>query len=196
MSRFMRRWSSMLLLGLAISLPAGLVGGLTATWFTRASVADSGVAGVPASVMQELKLKASGSHGAAGLLAMATGGIDEGVEGVYTLDFVTGNLQCFVLPRGQQFAGGQFKTNILGDLPAEKGKTPNYVIVTGAYSVPAVSGNVKPANSVVYVADANTGMVVAYGLPWNRTQSNSGVAQADTFTKLLTFKARDQMLRE
>src|SRR5690348_18503595 len=38
-----------------------------------------------------------------------------------TLDFVTGNLQCIILPR-LQYAGGTYKGNILSDLPPEKGK--------------------------------------------------------------------------
>jgi len=192
MSRFMRRWSLVFSLGLAFGLPVGLSCGFLAGWGRGTAVSEGGV---PASVLSELRLKASATHGVPGLMALATGEIDENADGIFTLDFVTGNLQCIILPR-LQYAGGTYKGNILGDLPPEKGKAPNYLIVTGAYSVPAAAGNARPANSVVYIADANTGGVVAYGMVWNKQLSNNGTAQSGEFTKLLTFKARDLKLRE
>ena len=43
----------------------------------------------------EFPLYASASHGGDGF-AMATGNIDEDVDGLYTLDFLTGDLMCWV----------------------------------------------------------------------------------------------------
>ena len=63
--------------------------------------------------------------------AMATGAIDEEVEGVYLLNFLTGDLQCSVMGiRTGRFAG-MFKTNVIRDLGMDPAKQPAYLMATG-----------------------------------------------------------------
>jgi hypothetical protein len=142
--------------------------------------------------LDELRLKASASSGAE-TFAIATGQIDGEVEGLFCLDYLTGDLSCFVIsPRGKGFAG-LFKTNIVKDLPAEKGKKPAYVMVTGGINV---RGAPNAPASLVYVADANSGVWAAYSFTWNRSASAAGVTQAQPMVLITGGKARELTLRE
>jgi hypothetical protein len=112
-------------------------------------------------------------------MAAATGAIDDSIEGLYTLDFITGELKCFVMytrPVGNNKFGGHFNANVVQVLGApEKGKTPSYLLLTGRAAFPGgATGTMRPAYSVAYVVDANTGKFAAFGLPWNTTMAASG----------------------
>jgi hypothetical protein len=127
---------------------------------------------------------------------MATGPIDSDMEGVFMLDYLTGELHCWVLyPQSAQF-GGMFKYNVIADLGVQQGKKPNYVMVTGQASFGGRTGVQTPAGCAVYVADANTGNVAAYSLLWNRTMARTGTPQTGTFRLLGTGKARTLEIRE
>jgi hypothetical protein len=140
----------------------------------------------------ELRLKAMATHGSE-TFAIATGRIDDEVEGLFCLDYLTGDLSCFVLsPRAKGFAG-LFKTNIVKDLPPEKGKKAAYIMVTGGINF---RGNPNAPQSVVYVADANSGVWAAYSFPWAKGASAAGVTQAQQMVLISGGKARDLSLRE
>ncbi len=111
-------------------------------------------------------------------MAIATGHISDGVEGLFVLDFITGNLQCQVLnPRSGQ-AGGLYQHNVSLDLAVQQGKQPRYLMVTGVAEFRVAAGsNVKPAGCILYVADANTGQYAAYMLPWNKALAQQNVGQ-------------------
>jgi hypothetical protein len=72
----------------------------------------------------------------------------------------------------------------------EQGKDPRYLMVTGQLNFRASGGNIRPAQCVVYVADANTGNFVAYGLPWDRAAASYNVPQAMPMYVLGAGKAR------
>src|SRR2546423_472901 len=94
-------------------LAAGFILGLTLGGAVALGVLlgqrSTSPAGMPS--LAELKLKASASHGS-DTFAIATGYVDEDVEGLYTLDFLTGDLQCFVVNPRNGAMGGWFKTNV------------------------------------------------------------------------------------
>jgi hypothetical protein len=145
-----------------------------------------------AAALGELRLKASATNSSE-TFAIATGRIESDVEGLYCLDFLTGDLSCFVIsPRGKGFAG-LFKTNIVKDLPPEKGQKAAYVMVTGYINV---RGNPNSPQSLVYVADANSGVWAAYSFPWAKGASSAGVTQAQQMVLVTAGKARDLSLRE
>lgn len=146
---------------------------------------------VAASVgLGELKLKAMASHGAE-TFAIATGPIDEGIEGLFTLDYLTGDLQCYVINPRTGGLGGWFKTNIAKDLAVEKGKKPSYLIATGVLSASGGSyGSYRPAGCVCYVVDANTGEVAAYTFPWAKGASANNQTQASDMKLIYKWKAR------
>jgi hypothetical protein len=179
----------MLAVGLAVGLAIG--GALTAgVVLGRRSAAPAAAA--PA--LGDLQLKALASHGSDSF-AIATGMVDNEFEGLYTLDFLTGDLQCFVIGRNMAVSGW-FKTNVAKELPPEGSKKPNYLISTGRVSIQGTYGNQRPAASICYVVDANTGNVAAYCFPWNASRNATGAAQFTEMTSVAKWKSRSVNLRE
>src|SRR5829696_5803968 len=116
--------------------------------------------------------------------ALAAGVVDDEVEGLYTLDFLTGDLQCYVVNPRNGALGGWFKTNVAKDLPPEGSKKPNYLLVTGTIQVQGASGNQRPAGSLCYVVDGNTGNAAAYSFPWGKSMVAQGVPQSTPMTTI------------
>lgn len=179
---------------LAVGLMLGLaIGGALAmgVW-----IGQRGEAAIAAAGLADVKLKASASHGS-DTFAIATGPVDEDVEGLYTLDFLTGDLHCFVInPRNGNF-GGMFKANVANVLKVERGKKPSYLLATGTINVGGGGyGGGRPAASVCYVVDANTGQVAAFSFPWAKAATSAGVTQATEMRVVGTWKARQLDLRQ
>ena len=170
-------------LWLSLGLLLGLTTGL-AVHVGLESRPSAGGSGLP---LEELKLRASASHGSE-TFAMATGMLDD-TEGVFMLDYLTGDLTCFVLnSRTGKFAA-MFRTNVWKEMPVEKGKKPTYVMCTGAWSFQGGnSGGGRMGDCVVYVADCNSGAFVAYSVVINGARGS--------ITALDGGKARDLKLRE
>ena len=184
------RWVA---LGLGLGLLVGVgmsvgtvIGMRAASWGSAPQNAQA--------AFEEIRLRATGTHGAESL-AMATGLVDNEAEGVFILDYLTGDLQCFVLnPRVGKFTGW-FKTNVVKELPVEKGKKPAYVMVTGGWN-PRNYGSQSAAACVVYVADSNTGVFAAYSFPWVKGTTSTLAQQAAPMITLDGRKARMIELRE
>jgi len=105
--------------------------------------------------------------------AVCTVPINGAIEGLFMLDFETGDLSGGILnPNSNppRFSGG-YKHNVLKDLGFKAGqvKNPKFLLVSGLADMP-VGGNMKFAQSVLYVTDSSTGTTVAYGIPWNEQQ--------------------------
>lgn len=110
-------------------------------------------------------------------MAIATGPVSDDVEGVFFIDFNTGDLQCLVYyPRNQAF-GARYYTNVRAQL-GTSGKNSKYLIATGYVGGRSVSGGGRPGNSLVYVTDVNTGLFAAYAVPWDNTALAGGRPQA------------------
>src|SRR4051812_14527403 len=163
------RWGMLaigLLLGLAIGVATAAI-----------ALHQRGPAMTMMPSLAELQLKASASHGAE-TFAVATGHVDDDVEGLFALDFLTGDLQCLVVNPRNGMLGGWFKSNVSAALAPEKGKKPSYLLVTGQINVAGGYGGQRPAASLCYVVDANTGEVAAFTFPWAKAMTTAGVAQA------------------
>jgi hypothetical protein len=137
-----------------------------------------------------LQLKAMASHGGENF-AIATGPVDDDVEGLFTLDFLTGDLQCFVINPRNGAMGGWFKTNVSAALSVERGKKPSYLIACGNINTSGGYGGSRPAASLCYVADANTGEIAAFSFPWTKAATSAGVAQATEMRMVGKWKARN-----
>ena len=107
--------------------------------------------------------------------AIATGAVEQNLEALYFLDFLTGDLKAAVISPVTRRFTMLYEANILGDLGVDVSKGPQYLIVTGEISVRAVGGNVQPSTAAVYVAELTTGNVVAYAVPWSRAAFTSNV---------------------
>lgn len=117
-------------------------------------------------LLNQQKLYASATHGGENM-TMATARMDDETEGLFVLDHLTGDLQCFVInPRTGHF-GARFLANVRSQISGQ-GKAPKYLMVTGATTFSAGrGGGTRPADCVVYIGDANSGKVVCLGVPWS-----------------------------
>jgi len=163
--------------GLGLLIGVGMLAGSTLTASLNPFAADS-------------RLHALATHGNDSMV-VATGPIDEGVEGMFILDAITGDLTCQVLNPRTGTLAGLYRRNVSSDLGTEQGKTPKYLMVMGAIELRQSISNVKPANSIVYVADANSGRYVAYLLPWNKAAFSQNVAQANDLIVIGRGSARN-----
>lgn len=109
-------------------------------------------------------------------MAVATGPISDDAEGIFFLDFNTGDLQCLVYyPRVGAF-GARYFGNVLPQLGAS-GRNSKYLMVTGQAVTRSSTGGSRPAASLVYVTDVTNGTFAAYAVPWDRTAESSNRSQ-------------------
>ncbi len=115
-------------------------------------------------------------------MSMATGPIDETMEGVFFLDFVSGELTCAVLNYRTAKPGGFFRTNVIKTLGIDEQKKPSYLMTTGAASfIGFKQGQNQPSQTVVYVCDQTTGRFAGYSFMWNTTLATRGTFQQGEF---------------
>jgi len=103
--------------------------------------------------------------------AVCTVPLGSGVEGLFMLDFETGDLSGGVLnPATGKFAGA-YKHNVLPDLGFKAGqaKNPRFLMVAGEADLQTGVAPFAPA--VLYVTDSSTGITVAYAIPFNPQQA-------------------------
>lgn len=124
-----------------------------------------------------LKLHATSAAGGK-QISLATGLIDNTTEGIYVLDHLTGNLQCWVIsPRTSEIAA-VFRTNVNRPLELDRAGEKDFVMATGVFEFTGGNaGQTTPASSIVYVGDGNSGNVAAFGLQFNRTMIQKGTFQ-------------------
>lgn len=120
----------------------------------------------------DTKLMAAAASGNEGF-AMATGWVDENAEGVFLLDGLSGQLQCWVLNNRTGKFGAAFVANAMEDMQVT-GKAPKFLLTTGEVDFRGSTGG-RPGRSVAYVVETSTGKVAAYGVLWagNRTAVNA-----------------------
>lgn len=115
--------------------------------------------------------------------AIATGHVDEEVEAIYFLDFLTGDLRAAVLGRNNKFQGA-FQYNVLADFKIDPAKNPKFMMVTGINQTRRGAGAAQISSSVVYVAEITTGQCAAYGIPWIPGVRASGAPIKNTLIPL------------
>jgi hypothetical protein len=145
-------------------------------------------------VGQGVTVQATATHGEANF-AIATGFVDLEIEAFYFLDFLTGDLRAAVVSRRTGEFVAFFEKNILADFGGTT-KNPKYLMVTGMANIPRGSAAFQPGKSLIYVAEATTGMVNAYALPWNSTLNNKGEPQQGTFYRVAGGSFRTAFVRD
>lgn len=156
--------------GLAIGLAFGL-GTAAGVYFAVKPAAP--VAAGMSSLPEDFRLHAVASHGGE-TMAMATGYIDEGMEGVFILDYLTGDLNCWVINRRTGKWGAKFGYKVAATLEVDKSKKPSYLMCTGNLSLVAGSEFKRPGDCLVYVCDANTGKFCVLAIPlWQGAMANN-----------------------
>jgi hypothetical protein len=137
---------------------------------------------------------ATATHGADNF-AIATGLVDDGIEGLYFLDFLTGDLRAAVVSRRNGEFTGFFQHNVMGDFD-QVADTPRFLMVTGEADIPRGRGPTQIGKSLVYVAEATSGQVFAYALPFDATSNAAGKPQVGGFIRVGGGSFRDVFVRD
>jgi hypothetical protein len=131
--------------------------------------------------------------------AIATGLAGQQVEGVYFLDYLTGELKCAVINPQTGTFNAFFSYNVAADF-AKAGAAANakYLMVTGLADlpVPRGGGNNQLGKSIIYIAEANSGVVAAYSIQWNPSLLAAGRPQQGTFRLLDIRPFRTTAIRD
>jgi hypothetical protein len=139
-------------------------------------------------------LHATATHGL-DKFAIATGLVDDSVEALYFLDFLTGDLRAAVInPKTGKF-NAFFTRNIAADFGGA-GRSSGYLLVTGFADMPRGSANFQFSKSIVYVAEASTAQVAAYTIPWNSSLHFAGKTQYGEFQPLDVKPFRTTFIRD
>jgi hypothetical protein len=139
-------------------------------------------------------LHATSTHGL-DKFAIATGLVDNGVEALYFLDFLTGDMRAAVInPKTGKF-NSFYTRNIAADFGGA-GRSTGYLMVTGFADMPRGINNFQYAQSIVYVADVTTGNIAAYTIPWNSTRQAAGLTQYGEFQPLDVKPFRTAFVRD
>lgn len=127
--------------------------------------------------------------------SIATGLVDNQVEGLYFLDYLTGDLVGAVInPKTGKF-NSRFTHNISQDFPSG-GRNAKYLMVTGLADMPRGRAGFQPAASIVYIADTTSGQIGAYIMPWNSSMQAAGKPQQGVFQVLDVQPFRTTMIRD
>jgi hypothetical protein len=177
-------WLSGLGTGLLIGIGM-LIGGVVVT---RQSAQDIEL---PLQLPAQLQATATSS---ASTFAIATGLVSD-TEGIFFLDFLTGDLQCVVLYKNGLW-GARFVANVFQDLDVNATKKPNFLMVTGTWEGLRGVGGGQPGRSVVYVVDSTTGSFAVYGVLWNRQAEVTGTVQGGNLVVLQKGRARNLQIRD
>lgn len=145
-------------------------------------------------IWPSVPLHAAATHGI-DKFAIATGLVDSGVEALYFLDFLTGDMRAAVInPKSGKF-NSFFTRNIAADF-AGAGRNSGYLMVTGSADMPRGTAQYQYARSIVYVAEAGTGAVAAYTIPWNSSLQAAGKTQYGQFQPLDVAQFRTAFVRD
>lgn len=170
----------------ALLLGVGLFAGFGSYFGSRAASTTQETK--PFEIPMELR---AGTSSRTDSLSMATGLIDNNVEGLWVLDHLTGNLQCWVLGPRTGAVGAIYATNITKDLGIGRAGEAELMMVTGNFLWDGGNtGNNIPGQSICYVGDAKTGNVVGYGVLYNRQDIKRGNLQAGPLRLVCQGKAR------
>lgn len=146
-------------------------------------------------LVPEIPIHAVGSSANEGY-AIATGWLDDEMEGLFMLDTLTGDLTCHVLNQRTAKFGTLFGANVSAVMNLQQGKRPEFLLATGRANFPRGQGAARPAFSAVYVIETNSGNFAAYGVPWRRGASTLGKPQLGELVLLDAGRARSAAIRD
>jgi hypothetical protein len=137
-------------------------------------------------------LHASATHGEDSF-AIATGEVELGLEAVYFLDMITGELTGYVMNQNNGKFTTVYKHNVLNDMGELK--KPKFLMVTGSAGLrQGVGGRI--GRSLVYVAEMNSGKFLAYAVPWAPARAATNLPTAAPFVLLDGGVFRNAAIRQ
>jgi hypothetical protein len=147
-----------------------------------------------AGLWPQVPVHATATHGQDNF-AICTGVLDLNVEGVFVLDSVTGQLKGAAMNIQTRTFNTYFEYDVTQDLPTTS-KNPQYRIVTGITNIRQVVAAGQLASTVIYVAEATSGQLMAYGVPWVTGRSSSPVLLREPLVPLARWQFRTAAVRD
>lgn len=92
-------------------------------------------------------------------------GISDPMDGVFILDFLTGQLKGAVLNRQSGKFTNLYFRDLAKDFNVDPQADPHYAMVTG-YAQLAGQRGLTFASGIVYVGELSSGQLAAYAFPW------------------------------
>jgi hypothetical protein len=189
-----RNWGFVLIVFLA-----AMIGGALPAAISRFGNSASDAPNLQDGFFRAMQAHATATHSTEGLI-MCTGELDntQGLEGVYVLDVLTGEINGACMnPRTRKFSILYNYSNLMKDLNLAQVKNPKFVMVTGECDMPQGYRGARLGRSVIYVAELNTGVVGAYGVPFNAAKISANQPAAEYLVPLDSFKFRSkQVIRD
>ncbi|MBV11002.1 hypothetical protein [Rubinisphaera sp.] len=88
-------------------------------------------------------------------------------DAVFVLDFLTGRLYgASINPQTAKFTQG-YMHNVLPDFGLSPDVRPRFVMTSGALNISVQGSRKQPATGGVYIAELNSGRVLAYAFPFS-----------------------------
>ena len=128
--------------------------------------------------------------------AIATGMLDENVEGIFVLDAVTGELKGAAMNIQTRRFNTWYEYNVSRDLQVAGSKNPQYRMVTGMTNIRQVVAVGQLGRTVLYVAEATSGQIMAYGVPWVTGRHSSPIPLRQTLIPLDRWQSRTTAIRD
>lgn len=123
-------------------------------------------------------------------MSIATGRIEDGIEALFGLDHLTGDLFCWVLNPHSGELASTFRTNVATALRVDG--DADYVLCSGLMDFKiSRTGGSRISHSVIYVGDGNTGNVAGFSLIYDAQAINRGNSSAGELKQIATMITRD-----
>jgi hypothetical protein len=127
--------------------------------------------------------------------AICTAPVDEDVEAIYFLDFLTGELKAAVLsPQLGKFAA-LYQTNLIQAMGIDATKNPRYLLVSGIANLRRGTARPRFSQGLVYVAEVNSGRIAVFAIPWAREAINAGKPVSGQLIYLDAWQCRTAAIR-
>ncbi len=95
-------------------------------------------------------------------------GVSDPLDGVFTLDFLTGDVRGGVLNKQMGKFTGFYYRNVAADFSVDPNKEARYAFASG-YAQLAGAGGATFAAGTLYIAELTSGKVICYAFPWRES---------------------------
>lgn len=129
--------------------------------------------------------------------AVCTGFVDDGVEAIYFLDFLTGDLKASTLAKQPPYNfNAFFQRNIFKDLQVDPASKPEFLMVSGLADLRRIGGRQRISRAVVYVTEVRSGRCAAYAIPWDAQRHAAGQMAKGELVLMAVTQFRTVAVRE